>query len=106
MVGTERLLTNRQRALEQRLGVGVATQGIINVGYIVYRRCDVRMVGAERFLDERQFALRYWQRLHVFPGPVELGHLGVQRKRLLGPTLRHGRHRHVDRDCNSHSENG
>ena len=54
MIGTERFLSDRQRSLVERLGVGVATLVIVKHRQIVQRRSDIGMIGTERFLSDRQ----------------------------------------------------
>ena len=74
MVGAERLLRDRQRALEERLGVGVAALGSVQLGQVVERDGDIGVVGAERLLADRQRALE--ERLGVGVaalGSVQLG---------------------------------
>ena len=57
VVGAERLLVDRQRALVQRLGLGIAALGAIQLGEVVEVGADIRVVGAERLLVDRQRAL-------------------------------------------------
>ena len=57
MIGTERFLPDRQRPLVERLGVGIATLGLVKLRQIVQRRSDIGMIGTERFLADRQRSL-------------------------------------------------
>ena len=57
MVGAERLLAQRQGALVQRLGLGVAALALVQKGEVVERGADRGVVGAERLLGDRQGAL-------------------------------------------------
>jgi hypothetical protein len=57
VVGAERLLFDRDRALEKRLGLGVAALVLIKQGEVVKVSADVRVAGAERFFIDRQCAL-------------------------------------------------
>jgi hypothetical protein len=57
MVGTERLLIDRQRSFEQRLGVGIATLARVKRSQAVERSRDIGIVGTERFLPDRQRSL-------------------------------------------------
>ena len=54
MIGTQRLLPDRQRPLVQRLGVGVTALILVEDGQIVQDCRYVGMVGAERLLLDRQ----------------------------------------------------
>ena len=58
MVGSERLLVDRQRSLVERLGVGVATVTHVEHSQVVQRSRDVGMVGAEHLFFDRQ---RLWR---------------------------------------------
>ena len=49
----ERLLGNRQRALIEPFGLGIATLKLVERTQIAQRRCNVRMLGAERLLAYR-----------------------------------------------------
>ena len=57
MVGTERLLADRQRSLVERLGLGVAALVSVQLSQVVQRLRDIGMVGTERLLADRQRAL-------------------------------------------------
>ena len=57
MLGTERLLADGERALEERLGLGVGAGGLVEHGEIVERGRDVGMLGAERLLADGERAL-------------------------------------------------
>ena len=57
MVGAERLLVDRERALVQRLGLGIAALVVVQLGEVVEVDADIRVVGAERLLVDRQRAL-------------------------------------------------
>ena len=57
MVGTERLFSDRQRALVKRLGVVIATLCVIKPRQIVQRYRDIGMIGTERLFSDRQRAL-------------------------------------------------
>ena len=57
MVGTERLLADRQRALVERLGLGVAALVLVQLRQIVQAVATSGMVGTERLLVDRQRAL-------------------------------------------------
>ena len=48
MVGTKRFLTDHQRSLQERFGVGVATLGLVEPGQVVERRCNSRVISTER----------------------------------------------------------
>ena len=50
MLGAERLLADRQRALVERLGLRVGAGGLVQRGEIVERGGGVGMLGAERLL--------------------------------------------------------
>ena len=50
VVGAERLLVDRERALVERLGLGIAALGLIQHGEVVEVGADIRVVGAERLL--------------------------------------------------------
>src|SRR5262249_61492617 len=54
IIGTERFLVDRQRALVERLGVGGSTLYAVKQRQIVQRRRDLRGIGTERFLVDRQ----------------------------------------------------
>ena len=57
MVGAQRLLPDRQRALVERLGLGVAALRVVEYGQVVEARGDVGVVGSQRLLPDRQRAL-------------------------------------------------
>ena len=57
MIGTERLLSDRQRALVERLGLGIATLVVVKRRQIVQRCRDIGMIGTERLFPDRQRAL-------------------------------------------------
>ena len=44
-------------ALVERLGLGVAALGLVQLGQVVERLCDIGVVGAQRLLVDRQRAL-------------------------------------------------
>ena len=46
-----------QRALVERLGVGVAALGLVQRGQVVERGGDIGVIGAERLLADRESAL-------------------------------------------------
>ena len=48
MIGTERLFPDRQRALVERLGIGIATLGVVKPRQIVQRHGDIGMIGTKR----------------------------------------------------------
>ena len=53
----ERLLPDRQRALEERLGFGILALGLVQSGEVVEALADVGMRRPERLLHDRQGAL-------------------------------------------------
>ena len=57
MLGAERLLPDRERALIERLGLGVAALGIVEHGQVVEARRHLGMLGAERLLPNGERAL-------------------------------------------------
>ena len=57
MVGAERLLADRQRALEERPRAGEVALGLKQAGEVVEARARYRVLGAERLLADRQRAL-------------------------------------------------
>ena len=57
VVCAERLLPDRQRALVERLGVGVLALVLVHDGQVVEGRGHVGVVCAERLLLDRQRAL-------------------------------------------------
>ena len=57
MVFAERLLADRQRALVERLGVGVLALLLVHDGQVVEGRGHIGVVCAERLLVDRQRAL-------------------------------------------------
>ena len=57
MIGAERLLLDREAALVERFGLGVAALGDVKGGQIVERQGHIGMIGAERLLADRQRAL-------------------------------------------------
>ena len=46
-----------QRLLVERLSIGLAIPGAVQVGEILYRLRDIGVIGAERFLPDRQCLL-------------------------------------------------
>ena len=70
MLGAERLLADRQRALEERPRAGEVALGLKQEGEVVEARRGVGMLGAERLLADRQRALdRAAARRRGRPGP-------------------------------------
>ena len=69
MVRAERLLADRQRALVERLGLGVLALAWYSDGQVVEGRGHVGMVRAERLLADRQRALVERLGLGVLPWP-------------------------------------
>ena len=57
MVGAQRLLADGERALVERLGLGVAALGAIELGQVVERGADIGVVGAQRLLADGERAL-------------------------------------------------
>jgi hypothetical protein len=57
VVGAERLLRDRKRALVERFGLGVAALVPIELGEVVGARADVGVVRAECLLGDRKRAL-------------------------------------------------
>ena len=57
MLGAERLLADRDGALEERLGLGVAAGGLVELGEVVEPAGEVGVLGAERLLADRDGAL-------------------------------------------------
>ena len=50
MIGTECFFSYRQRALVQRLGIGITTLVAVKQSEIVQRSRNIGMVGTKRFL--------------------------------------------------------
>src|SRR5712671_1495981 len=50
--GAERLLANRQRALVERLRLGIVALGFVEHGQVVQAHGDIGVVGAERLLPD------------------------------------------------------
>ena len=65
MVGAERLLADRQRALEERPRPGEIALGLKQEGEVVEAHRRIGMVGAERLLADRQRALEERPRLSI-----------------------------------------
>ncbi len=82
MLGAERLFSDRQRTLVERLGLRVGAGGTVQLGEIVERAGGVGMLGAERLLTDRQRALRKWNGLLVPPRCIVLQNLPVQALRF------------------------
>src|SRR5438034_1046796 len=78
MVGTERLLSDRQGALVERLRLGVVTLVLVESGQAVEAAGDIRMVGAERPLADRQGASEGRLGLGVAALAIEKGSLLVE----------------------------
>ncbi len=57
MLGTERFLSDHQRPLVERLGVGISALAAVERSQVVQRLRDIAMVGTEGFLADRQRAL-------------------------------------------------
>jgi len=57
VVGTEHFLVNRERALQERLSVGIALLAAVERGEIAEAFADIGMVRAERLLVNRERAL-------------------------------------------------
>ena len=57
MIGTERFFADRQRALVERLGVGIAALVVVKHRQIVQRLRDIGMIGTKRLFSDRQRAL-------------------------------------------------
>ena len=57
MIGTEGFLRDGQRALVERLGLGVAALSLVEQSEVVQRPRDIGMIGTERLLVDRQRSL-------------------------------------------------
>ena len=57
MLGAERLLADRQRALVERPRASEVALGLKQIGEVVEARRRIGMLGAERLLADRQRAL-------------------------------------------------
>ena len=57
MVGRKCLLVDRDRTLIERLGLGIAALGIVELGKIVEGAGDIGVVGRKRLLGDRQRTL-------------------------------------------------
>ena len=57
VVGAQRLLADGERALVERLGLGVAALGAVERGQVVERGADIGVVGAQRLLADGERAL-------------------------------------------------
>ena len=57
MIGTEHFFPDRERALDQRLGLGVAALNLVDLAEIVQQRRHRRMLRAGGLLVDRQGAL-------------------------------------------------
>ena len=63
MIAPEHFFADRQRPLDQRLGVGIAALDLVDLAEIVEQRRDRGMLRTERLLVDRQRALE--QRLGI-----------------------------------------
>ena len=90
VVGAERLLADREGALVERLGLGVAAFGDIQRSQVVERRSDIGVVGAQRLLADGERALSKRDRLSVLAFTIELEDPCVERIGVVA-LLRHGR---------------
>ena len=70
-----KLFHQRDRSLQQRLGLGVPPLAAIEQREIVQRRRDIAMVWTMGLLHVRQQALRQRNRFGIFAGPAEFGDL-------------------------------
>jgi hypothetical protein len=57
MAGAVRLFLNRQRALEERIGVGVLALRVVHAGQIAEDKGHIGMAGAQRLFIDRQRTL-------------------------------------------------
>ena len=74
MLGAERLLADRERALKERLGLGVAAGGLVEIGQIAETIGDLRVLRAESLLVDSEGALEERLGLTVTAGGlVETG---------------------------------
>jgi hypothetical protein len=87
MIGTERLLPDRQRWLVERLGIGVTTLIGVKQSQIVEGCRNVRLVGTERLLADRQDALRQRHSFSEFPGSIQCRYSSFQCGHLAVPEL-------------------
>src|SRR5262249_24921057 len=71
VVGTKRLLPDRQRSLEKRLGVSVATLLFVELSQVVERCRNVRAIRTERLVESRCGAVSLG-RTYLFP-PLSYG---------------------------------
>ena len=83
MLGAQRLLADRERPLVERLGLGVGTGGVVEIGEVVERGGGVGVLGAQRLLRDRERACGKWYGSVVLALTVEFYDLRVQLFRLL-----------------------
>ncbi len=84
MIRAERLLENRQCALEKRLGLRVLALGVVEESQVVQARGYIGVIGTQSFLINRQRALVQRLGLRVLAlGVVEPGQV-VQARGYIG----------------------
>jgi len=104
MVGAEGLLHDRQRALVERLRLGVLTLGIVERGQVVQARRHIGMIWPNVLLRDLQRLLRDDDGTIIFARAIELHRLLVEDLPLDAGTLGVGRsgRKAQDRDQNYH----
>jgi hypothetical protein len=72
VVASQHLLTYRQRALEERLGLRIRPLGLKQSGQVIQTRCRIWVVASQHPLIYRQRPLDEWPGLHIRPLGLKL----------------------------------
>ena len=83
MIGTERLFPDRQRALVERLGFGIATLRRRKAPPDCSAIRDIRMIGTKHFFSDRQRALIERLGIGIATLLIELKCLLIKLRRLF-----------------------
>src|SRR5437899_11709885 len=105
MIRAEGLLSDRQRALKQWLGLCVLTLGLVQRREVIQARGYIGMIWADRFLYDRQRTLEEWLGLRVLTlSLVQLREV-IQAPGYIGMIWSYPFIRHIKSHlCNSHLE--
>src|SRR5215470_12023807 len=97
MIGADRLLMDRQRSLEERLGIGVAPLVVVEESQIVKLCYEIGILSTAQILVDHEQALSERNRIGVFALTIKLFDLRLERRHLvLWRRRRHGHCSHPE----------
>ena len=84
VVGARHLLADAERALEERLGVGIAALGAVEPGQPGNGCCELRMVLAMLLAGQGDVPFGYRDGFGVLALAMQLAHLGTEGSKVIG----------------------